>query len=157
MVFKPSSLVVLHKRIFHDIAQIHFFFQTIFFFHCRVKGIILVILCTYHYYFLLFLPQNLLWVYFLELPYFSQNHIELVHISITLIHFYTKHRICPSKRIVMCTCNMFIKAPDKSGYSDHNFLISPQKHIVGTHQKCLSETLLMSTHNICFSGEIRKV
>ena len=27
-------------------------------------------------------------------------------------------------------------------------LTSPQKHVVGTHQKCLNEALLMSTHNI---------
>ena len=30
------------------------------------------------------------------------------------------------------------------------FLISAQKHAVGTHQKCFIEVLLMSTHNICF-------
>ena len=30
-------------------------------------------------------------------------------------------------------------------------------YVVGTHQKCLSEGLLMSTHNICFRGEIRKI
>ena len=27
----------------------------------------------------------------------------------------------------------------------------------GTHWKCLNETLPMSTHNICFLGEIRKL
>ena len=27
----------------------------------------------------------------------------------------------------------------------------------GTHQKHLTEVLLMSTHNICFPGEIRKI
>ena len=28
---------------------------------------------------------------------------------------------------------------------------------MGTHWKCLDELLLMSTHNICFHGEIRKI
>ena len=26
-----------------------------------------------------------------------------------------------------------------------------------THRKCLNEVLLMSTHNICFNGEVRKI
>ena len=30
-------------------------------------------------------------------------------------------------------------------------------YVVGTHQKRLCEALLMSTHNICFHGEIRKI
>ena len=33
---------------------------------------------------------------------------------------------------------------------------SIKMYVVGTQQKHLSETLLMSTHNICFCGEIRK-
>ena len=37
------------------------------------------------------------------------------------------------------------------------FLISPGKHVVGTYQKRLMEALLMSTHNIYFHGEIRKI
>ena len=32
-----------------------------------------------------------------------------------------------------------------------------QKHVVGTHYKCLNEALLMSTHNIYFHREIRKI
>ena len=31
------------------------------------------------------------------------------------------------------------------------------KCVVGTHQRCLTEALLMSTQNICFYGEIRKI
>ena len=27
----------------------------------------------------------------------------------------------------------------------------------GTHQKCLNELLLMSTHTVCFCGKIRKM
>ena len=34
---------------------------------------------------------------------------------------------------------------------------STKTYIVGTHQKHLGEALLMSTHNICFRGEIRKI
>ena len=47
-------------------------------------------------------------------------------------------------------------APNKGVSRKLIFLISPLKHVVGTHQKCLSKALLMSTHNICFHGEIRK-
>ena len=36
------------------------------------------------------------------------------------------------------------------------FYIFPQKHVVGTQQKHLSEALLISTHNTYFHGEIRK-
>ena len=42
------------------------------------------------------------------------------------------------------------------GYSSE----APQSiktYVVGTHQKRLTEVLLMSTHNICFYGEIRKI
>ena len=30
-------------------------------------------------------------------------------------------------------------------------------YVVGTHLKRLAEALLMSTHNMCFRGEIRKI
>ena len=30
-------------------------------------------------------------------------------------------------------------------------------YVVGTHQKCLGEALLMRTHNICFCADIRKI
>ena len=30
-------------------------------------------------------------------------------------------------------------------------------YVVGTHYKCLTEALLMSTHNICFHGEKGKI
>ena len=42
---------------------------------------------------------------------------------------------------------------DKGGYPVNIFLISPGKHMLWV----LSEALLMSTHNICFRGEIRKI
>ena len=35
--------------------------------------------------------------------------------------------------------------------------ISAQEHIVVTYEKHLAEALLMSTHSICFYGEIRKL
>ena len=38
-----------------------------------------------------------------------------------------------------------------------SFYFSYKKYAVGTHSKCLTEALLMSTHNICFYGEIRKL
>ena len=48
-------------------------------------------------------------------------------------------------------------APDKRSIHINIFPISIWKHVMGTHnKKHLSEVLLMSTHNICFYGEIRK-
>ena len=44
-------------------------------------------------------------------------------------------------------------APDKKNSLVNIFLISPCKHVVGTHQKCLCEALLVSTQNICLYGE----
>ena len=35
--------------------------------------------------------------------------------------------------------------------------LSKKKYVVGTHQKRLSEALLMSTHNIRFHADIRKI
>ena len=47
---------------------------------------------------------------------------------------------------------------DFRGYYDNIFLFSPRKtYVVGTHWKRLSEALPMSTHNIRFNGEIRKM
>ena len=44
-----------------------------------------------------------------------------------------------------------------SGYPHKIFLISPQKtDAVGTY-KGLTKELLMSSHNICFQGEKRKI
>ena len=37
------------------------------------------------------------------------------------------------------------------------FYVSTKIHPVCTHLKCLTEVLLMSTHNVCFCGEIRKI
>ena len=34
---------------------------------------------------------------------------------------------------------------------------SPKTYVVGTHLKRLTEALLMSTHNICFCREVRKI
>ena len=48
-------------------------------------------------------------------------------------------------------------APDIWGIQENNFsYLSMKTYVVGTHLKCLNEALLMSTHNICFRGEIRK-
>ena len=38
-----------------------------------------------------------------------------------------------------------------------SLLIATNPQVVGTHNKHLIELLLMSTHNICFHGEIRKI
>ena len=51
-------------------------------------------------------------------------------------------------------------APDKTCFSaekcSYFSYISMKTYVVGTHWKRLSEALPMSTHIICFHGEIRK-
>ena len=37
------------------------------------------------------------------------------------------------------------------------FLLSPRTNVMDTHKRHLNEELLMSTNNICFHGEKRKV
>ena len=37
------------------------------------------------------------------------------------------------------------------------YLISPRKHMLWYPLEALGEALLMSTHNICLHGEIRKI
>ena len=52
----------------------------------------------------------------------------------------------------------FSIAPDKRGFSALYFsYFSMKTYVVGTHEKCLSEALLMSTHNVYLHGEIRKI
>ena len=48
----------------------------------------------------------------------------------------------------------FFQAKKKRSYFSYS---SMKTYVVGTHQKCLGEALLMSTHNICFHGEIIKL
>ena len=44
-----------------------------------------------------------------------------------------------------------------SGFKANIFLISPRKHMLWVLIKCLIKVLLMSTHNMCICGEIRKI
>ena len=47
---------------------------------------------------------------------------------------------------------------DKGGYPVNIFIISPQKHMLWVLiRSALARGLLMSTHNVCFCGEIRKI
>ena len=51
-------------------------------------------------------------------------------------------------------------APDKGEYQENIFnifLISPQKHMLWYSLEAFTEALLMSSHNISFCGEIRKI
>ena len=52
-------------------------------------------------------------------------------------------------------------APDKMPFLTKKMCyfsyFTTKTYVVGTHLKCLTESLLMSTHNICFHGEIRKI
>ena len=45
----------------------------------------------------------------------------------------------------------------KSGDQVNIFLITPQKHLLWVSSRSLAEALLMSTPNICFCGEMRKI
>ena len=40
---------------------------------------------------------------------------------------------------------------------DNFHYFSIKTYVVGTHWNCLAEAILMSTHNICFYGEIMKI
>ena len=35
--------------------------------------------------------------------------------------------------------------------------VSMKTYVIGTHKKCLTKVLLMSTHNMRFHGEIREI
>ena len=54
-----------------------------------------------------------------------------------------------------------IIASDKANFSIEKYwyfsYFSIKTYVVGTHQKRLAKALLMSTHSICFRGEIRKI
>ena len=51
----------------------------------------------------------------------------------------------------------FFYTPDNSGIKINIFFSSPKKkYIVDINQKRPNEVLLVSTHNICFYGEIKK-
>ena len=75
--------------------------------------------------------------------------------------FVREHRIT---LIDIHVCEMYISEPCRS--IDKMFLqpnilrfflnASRKKYVVGTHLKGLLEALQMSTHNICFYGEVRK-
>ena len=76
---------------------------------------------------------------------------EYVHFRCSCLMF--TDLVMPSYRDVFKIKSII--APDKSGHPVIIFLICPWKHVVGTHLKRLSEAHLMSTHNICFQGEMR--
>ena len=89
------------------------------------------------------------------------------------------HDICYYKEVDDCTgCNLKTTATDEAHFSSEKcwylsyFLTKTyvvgthlkrlgyflmKTYVVGTHQKRLAEALLMSTHNICFCQEIRKI
>ena len=48
-------------------------------------------------------------------------------------------------------------SPNKMLFSANFSYFSTKTYVVGSHQKCLSEALLISTHNICLCLEIRKI
>ena len=67
------------------------------------------------------------------------------------VHFYTHS----------CVYTIAGIATDKALFSSEKCwyfsYFSMKTYEVGTHKKCLAQALLMSTHNICFHGEIRKI
>ena len=57
---------------------------------------------------------------------------------------------------------MSVVASDKAQFfqpksTDMSLYFSINTYVVGTHKKRLTGALLMSTHNICFCGELRKI
>ena len=46
---------------------------------------------------------------------------------------------------------------DKMGYQVNIFLISPRKHKLWVFIRSASFRALMSTHNVCFCGGIRRI
>ena len=56
---------------------------------------------------------------------------------------------------------VFVMALDKALFPAKKYLyfsyFLTKTYVVCTHYKCLREVLLMSTHNICFCQEIRKL
>ena len=54
----------------------------------------------------------------------------------------------------IATDRHFFFHPKQCWYLSYSSL---KTYIVGTHQKCLTEALLMNTQNICFHGAIRKI
>ena len=74
--------------------------------------------------------------------YQNPSSITFSEITVTRLHF-----------------NFWIRliALDKSGYPNNIFLISPWKHVMGTHWKRLSKGLLISNLNKWFSRKIGKI
>ena len=50
---------------------------------------------------------------------------------------------------------LFLHENISSGYSLEEPPFSPMKRVMGTHQKCLSEALLMGTHNMFYWRNIK--
>ena len=85
------------------------------------------------------------------------NIVRSHSVRILRVHVYT------------CTANQYwshqylhiFHSPDKNTFfqSEHAniFLISLRKHVVGTHQKRLTEAFLMRSHNICFLWRNKKI
>ena len=56
-------------------------------------------------------------------------------------------------------CSFIVRYPTvgASMYCGHISSFSMKTYVVGTHEKRLTEALLMNIHNICFHGEIRRI
>ena len=62
--------------------------------------------------------------------------------------------------LIVKFCNILKNIHSFREEGDQDFFLSSfstKTHVMGihTHLKCLAEALLMSTHNICFHGQIR--
>ena len=52
----------------------------------------------------------------------------------------------------------FLLITDKKAFEEEYFsCFSKEAYVIGTNKKCLTETLLMSTHNMFLYREIRKL
>ena len=83
-----------------------------------------------------------------------------VCVCVRVTAMYTKRKLLFFFLLFFFSYTCWIITPGNRGYQENIFIISPWKHMLweyGYSVEGLIEGLLMSTHNICFCGEIGKV
>ena len=100
---------------------------------------------------------HLIWVYTVSCS--PGPFVEILRANMTLSSqklYKTKHT-----SVIKVMEAFFIIATEKALFSSEKCwylsYFSMKTYVVGTHYKHLAEALLMSTHNVCFCGEIRKI
>ena len=86
-----------------------------------------------------------------HVPYENSEGPDKLTYSCSLIRANTTDR-APDKIFIY----LFFFSTEKQNKEALIFCFFMKTYVAGTHEKCLGEALLMSTHNIRFYGEIRK-